>query len=68
MVSDFIKQTCKIGQGADCCKYLVCGQNGFECEKLGTLRAWIDSRDDMTAKGDNCEGKLIIPVADAVLG
>lgn len=27
---DYIRKTCKIGQGAGCCKYLVMGK-GFEC-------------------------------------
>jgi hypothetical protein len=52
-----IKQVCKIGQGAACCKYLACGANGMECAKLSpVLMAAIDRREDMTAKGDNCPG------------
>jgi len=49
--------TCKIGQGADCCKYLIGGAKGLECAKLGVFRSTIDARTDMTSKGDNCEGK-----------
>ena len=52
-----MKETCRIGQGADCCKYLACGPEGMECGKLSPgLKAAIDRRDDMTAKGDNCPG------------
>ena len=49
--------TCKMGQRADCCKYLVGGPKGMECAKLGVFRSIIDARTDMVAKGDNCDGK-----------
>lgn len=53
------ENVCKIGQGADCCKYMVVGGDGFGCAKdkgnEGFKHA-IDSRTDMNAKGDNCEG------------
>ena len=53
----FIKETCRIGQGPACCRYLMCSSNGFECAKLTSLAAYIDGRaDQMNAKGDNCEG------------
>lgn len=29
-MNDIIKNTCKIGQGSKCCKYLAVGSNGFE--------------------------------------
>ena len=54
---DHAKSVCKIGQGADCCRYLSMGAEGFSCEKLSPLGDTIDLRDDMTAKGDNCEGR-----------
>lgn len=54
---EHIKDVCKIGQGQDCCRYLVCGPNGFECHKVGSLKGAIDSRAlYMTAKGSNCKG------------
>lgn len=54
---EYIKDVCKFGQGHDCCRYLTCGPNGFECEKLGALKGVIDSRVQyMTAQADNCEG------------
>lgn len=54
---DKVKEVCKIGQGADCCKYLMMGTIGFECGKLGVFRKYIDERTDMSAKGDNCDGQ-----------
>lgn len=24
-----LKNVCKIGQGINCCRYILCGQNGF---------------------------------------
>ena len=56
MKYSYVRDTCKIGQGADCCKYLLAGSNGFECGKLTELRATIDARTDMNAKADNCDG------------
>lgn len=58
-VSTIIKETCKIGQGADCCRYLIMGCTGFECAKLEHgLKVTIDARvESMSAQADNCEGK-----------
>lgn len=54
---DHVKNVCKFGQGHDCCRYLVCGTNGFECQKLGALKGVIDSRVKyMSAQADNCKG------------
>lgn len=56
----YAKEVCKIGQGADCCRFLTMGPNGFSCEKHGqhsgllTLRA-IAGR--MVARSDNCQGR-----------
>lgn len=55
-----IKDVCKIGQGAACCKYLLLGAKGFECGKIN--EEWRKVVDDnwnprKTAQGDNCEGK-----------
>ena len=58
LTREYVLETCKLGQGAACCRYLVAGAEGFECAKLGSLRAGIDRRVGiMVAKGDNCEGK-----------
>jgi len=34
MISNHIKNVCKIGQGHDCCRYLLAGKDGFECAKM----------------------------------
>ena len=52
-----LQDICKIGQGADCCRYVLCGPSGFECCKLTKSKESIDNNiDTMTAKGDNCKG------------
>ena len=58
MNNDFVKQTCKLGQMVDCCKYLMMGSSGFECAKINpSMKAIIDARASiMHAKGDNCPG------------
>lgn len=53
------KDTCKIGQGAACCRYLTMGGGGWSCEKHGSLAALLDQRvtaETLNARGDNCEG------------
>ena len=55
-----VKNVCKIGQGADCCKYLVAGGKGFECAKHDPSdKAVIDANwsESNVAQGDNCDGK-----------
>lgn len=55
-----IEVTCKIGQGAACCKYLVVGARGFECMKVNPAsKLLIDFNWEVykhTAQGDNCDG------------
>lgn len=55
-----VKNVCKIGQGASCCRYLVVGNAGLECAKCApTLKSQLDGRVAMglfTAIGDNCAG------------
>lgn len=58
--TDYAKTVCKIGQGAECCRYITMAPTGWSCEKHGSLKAYIDFRvlrDAMVSKGDNCEGK-----------
>ena len=50
---------CKLGQGADCCKYLMAGPGGLECAKTPgntPFKAMLDIKPDMVAKSDNCTG------------
>ena len=54
----YVKRICKLGQGAACCSYLVCGKQ-FECAKSTVLEETIESRranGKMIAMGDNCQG------------
>jgi hypothetical protein len=52
------EQICKLGQGENCCAYLVMKQNGFECAKIDpALVCLIKNRLEqglMTAKGEGC--------------
>lgn len=51
--------TCKIGEGKDCCRYIVCGSEGFYCAKNTSLKEALDSNmGHMTAMACNCEGLL----------
>lgn len=59
-MNEQIKNICKIGQGNDCCRYLMMGSGGWECAKGTSLQRTLDIRAEfgkMTARGDNCEGK-----------
>ncbi len=61
-MNDHIKNVCKIGQGIECCRYLVMGSDGFECVKGSQLAFTLDTRAEsktMNARGNNCEGKSI---------
>lgn len=57
----YIRNVCKIGQGAYCCKYIVVGGKGFECMKVSDENkeivdeAWRTN--EHVAQGDNCPGK-----------
>lgn len=52
----YVKDVCKMGQGNDCCRYLVMGK-GWECAKETSMKELLDRRvSQMTAKGDNCKG------------
>lgn len=61
---EHLKEVCRIGQGAECCRYLTMAGGkdpGWSCEKRGGLKATIDERVAnglFTACGDNCEGRL----------
>lgn len=60
MINENIVTVCKIGQGADCCKYLVVGNKGFECMKTDPEnKNLIDTNwgAQKSAQGDNCDGK-----------
>lgn len=54
-----IEDVCRIGQGSECCRYLVMRER-FVCAKDDlSLRGTIDARfaaGKMNAQGDNCSG------------
>ena len=55
----YLEQICKIGQGSDCCRYVVAGAPGITCAKLSGLKETIDIRVKLgrfIAMGDNCAG------------
>jgi hypothetical protein len=59
-VNQHVINVCKLGQGNECCRYLVMGSLGFECAKNTSMRSTIDNRVDMNAmvaQGNNCEGQ-----------
>jgi len=60
-MNDYIRDTCKLGQRAACCRYLSASESGLNCEKLTDLGRQIDVLTHMTAKGDNCPG---VPTKD----
>lgn len=54
-----LRTVCKIGQREACCRYITCGQDGFQCAKGAELAAEINRRVEagrMVARGDNCPG------------
>lgn len=55
-----VKSLCKIGSGPTTCRFLALGRDGFECAKHTLLALTINAmveNGEMTAVGDNCEGK-----------
>ena len=54
----YVKEHCKLGRGADCCRYLMFSAKGFECAKADPTMKWrLDLRaelKEMTAQADNC--------------
>ena len=34
MTAEEAQQICKLGMGAECCAFLVCGPEGFECIRM----------------------------------
>jgi hypothetical protein len=56
---EYAKATCKIGQGHDCCRYVMGGADGFECARHTDLKDYLDRRvteKSIIARGDNCPG------------
>jgi hypothetical protein len=63
-----VMSVCNPGAGAATCRYLTMGRDGWCCEKITGLRLTLDlraDRGDMTAIGDNCEGRAALQKAVA---
>lgn len=61
-MNEHVRNVCKIGQGNECCRYMVLGTQGFECVKNTDMKAYLDARvamETMVARADNCPGKTI---------
>lgn len=64
MLTDHLKNVCKIGQREKCCRYLFATATGFECGKVDReLKQLQDQRveDGLSVGlgqgvGDNCDG------------
>ena len=59
----YVENVCKIGKGANCCKYLVCGSKGLECAKISPENKEVIDKvwgPDKVAQGDNCIGQDLI--------
>lgn len=58
--SKMLKEVCKIGQGAECCRFIVVSDEGLMCAKNKTVSHDVlnnlVNEGIMTAQGDNCEG------------
>lgn len=60
VTQEHARAVCKMGQQAECCRYLTVGAKGLSCEKLSSLGMTLDMKarnPDFSAKGDNCEGR-----------
>lgn len=52
---------CKLGKNSACCRYVIGSGKGIECAKGMAMQSLIDRMgDNMSAKGDNCEGIVAV--------
>lgn len=57
--NDHLRNVCRIGQRAACCRYVVAGKK-IACAKGSDLQHVIDARvERMSAQSDNCSGPPI---------
>lgn len=65
---EWIRGVCRIGQRAECCRYLVCDGGGFDCAKHTDSAVYLDLRvlsNTINAQGDNCPGLRKTPPPSA---
>ena len=60
---DTLMEVCKMGQGNNCCRYIVVDPDeGIVCAKGTALQPTLDANvSSMHAQGDNCDGLNGIP-------
>lgn len=54
-----LTEVCQPGKDGMCCRYLANNGGEWTCEKLTSMRAFLDQRvakGQMRVQGDNCEG------------
>jgi len=59
--SKHLRDICKLGQGAKCCRFAIASDQGIVCCKGSNLEHAINARvalGKMIAQGDNCPGLL----------
>lgn len=49
-----VPEKCGAGRGIECCKFLLCGPDGFECGRFGSLRYTLMFR-EMNAQREPTE-------------
>jgi hypothetical protein len=58
--TDRLEAVCKMGGGAECCRFIVAGREGIGCAKhepeLASQINWRVAFGAFVAVGDNCEG------------
>ena len=57
---EYVRETCKPGQGEGTCRFLTMAPWGWSCAKFTELAGLINKRVAdklMNASGDNCEGR-----------
>ncbi len=60
ITNEVAETICKVGQGANCCRYLTMSSQGWSCEKKTSLRRLLDQRVEIgaiNARADNCGGR-----------
>lgn len=56
---DWLRDVCKIGKGASCCRYVAVGEQGFRCLKGTRLQSLLDKKavdKEIVAQSNNCAG------------
>jgi len=53
----YLKDICKIGQGMECCRFLIVDPDiGITCAKGTEFESILQNKKEMNAQSDNCNG------------